>query len=88
MTKPFIVLGDKTSHGGEVIEAAPTTETNGKRIARVGDKVTCPHRGHGSITEIVSGDTTCMIEGKAAARHGDKTACGAVLIATQFVTTD
>jgi len=89
MGKPFIVIGDKTSHGGVVIEGAPTTDASGVRIARVGDKVTCPQRGHGGTTVIVSGDPTCIIEGRPAARHGDKTACGATLVAsTQALTTD
>jgi uncharacterized Zn-binding protein involved in type VI secretion len=88
MTKPFIVVGDKTSHGGLVIEGAPTTDTNGIRIARVGDKVTCPKKGHGGTTVIATGDPTCIIEGRAAARDGDTTACGAVLIAGQMLSTD
>jgi uncharacterized Zn-binding protein involved in type VI secretion len=88
MTKAFIVVGDKTSHGGVVIEGAPTTDTSGIRIARVGDKVTCPKKGHGETTVIATGDPTCIIEGRAAARDGDTTACGAVLIAGQMLTTD
>lgn len=87
MGRPFIVLGDKTDHGGEVIEASGVSGTHGKGIARVGDKVTCPKRGHGT-TVIATGDPTMIIDGKAAARHGDKTACGAVLISTQAVSTD
>lgn len=87
MGRPFIVLGDKTDHGGEVIEASGATETHGKRLARVGDKVTCPKKGHGT-TEIVTGDPTMIIDGKAAARHGDKTACGATLISSQSLSTD
>ncbi len=87
MGRPFIVLGDKTDHGGEVIEASGATETHGKRMARVGDKVTCPKKGH-STTEIVTGDPTMIIDGKAAARHGDKTACGATLISSQSLSTD
>ena len=88
MGRPFIVLGDKTDHGGEVIEASGVTDTHGKRIARLGDKVSCPKKGHGGTTTIVSGDPTMIIAGRAAARHGDKTACGATLIASQSVTTD
>jgi uncharacterized Zn-binding protein involved in type VI secretion len=88
MSKPFIVIGDKTSHGGTVIQGAPTTDTGGKAIARVGDQVTCPQQGHGGTTVIVSGDPTCIIEGQPAARHGDKTACGATLISSQASTTD
>ena len=82
-----IVLGDRTSHGGTVIEASAVTDTGGRRIARVGDKVTCPKKGHGGTTVIVSGDPTVIIDGQPAARHGDTCACGATLIATQSVTT-
>jgi uncharacterized Zn-binding protein involved in type VI secretion len=88
MGRPFIVLGDKTDHGGEVIEASGMTDTHGKGIARLGDKVTCPKMGHGGTTTIVSGDPTMVIDGQPAARHGDKTACGATLISSQSVSTD
>ena len=88
MSKPIILLGDKTDHGGVVLEGAPTSDVNGKRIARVGDKVSCPKKGHGGTTVIVTGDPTCLVDGKPVARHGDKTACGAILIATQNTTTD
>lgn len=87
MARPFIVLGDKTDHGGEVIEASGVSDTHGKRLARVGDKVTCPKKGHGTGT-IVTGDNTMIIDGKAAARHGDQTSCGAKLISSQSVSTD
>lgn len=88
MSKPFIVVGDKTDHGGVVIAGSPVTDAAGKAIARVGDKVSCPRHGHGDTTVIASGDPTCVIDGQAAARHGDKTACGATLISTQAVSTD
>lgn len=88
MTRPFILLGDKSSHGGTVISASGSSDCNGKGIARVGDQVTCPRRGHGGVTVIVSGDPTALIDGQPAARHGDKTACGASLIASQSHTTD
>jgi uncharacterized Zn-binding protein involved in type VI secretion len=87
MGKPFIVLGDQTSHGGKVLSASTTTDIKGKGIARVGDKVSCPQTGHG-MTVIVSGDPTCIIDGQPAARDGDKTACGATLIASQTQATD
>lgn len=88
MSKPFIVVGDKTDHGGTVVQGSAMTDAAGKQIARVGDKVTCPKRGHGGTTVIASGDPTCIIDGQAAARHGDKTACGATLLSSQAVTTD
>ena len=64
------------------------SDAAGKLIARVGDQVTCPKRGHGSVTTIATGDPTCVVDGQAVARHGDKTACGATLISSQAVTTD
>lgn len=84
--RPFIVVGDQTDHGGVVVEGSVMTDTHGNRIARVGDQVTCPKRGHGT-TVIVTGDQTMIIDGKAVARHGDKCACGATLIASQMVST-
>lgn len=87
MGRPFIVLGDRTDHGGVVVGAAGTTETHGKRIARVGDQVTCPKKGHGGTSVIVTGDPTMIIDGQPAGRHGDKCACGATLIASQVVST-
>jgi len=88
MTRPFILLGDKTSHGGVVISASASFDCYGRGIARIGDKVTCPLKGHGSVTTIITGDSTAIIDGKPAARHGDLTACGASLIASQFASTD
>lgn len=85
MGRPFIVLGDSTDHGGQVIEASGMSFVHGKRIARVGDKVTCPKQGHGHTTVIVSGDPTMIVDGQPVARHGDKCACGATLIASQGV---
>ena len=82
----IIVLGDKTDHGGEVIEASGVTDTHGKRMARVGDRVQCPKKGHGA-TVIIEGDLTFVIDGKAVAYHGCKTSCGAILISSQAVTT-
>lgn len=84
--RPFIVLGDTTDHGGVVVGASQVSLTHGNPIARVGDQVTCPYRGHGT-TVIVTGDPTMIIDGSPAARHGDKCACGATLISSQFVST-
>lgn len=84
--RPFIVIGDQTDHGGVVVGSTMITDTHGKRLARVGDQVTCPKKGHGT-TVIVTGDPTMIVDGAPVARHGDKCACGATLIASQFVST-
>jgi uncharacterized Zn-binding protein involved in type VI secretion len=81
--QPFIVIGDKTSHGGTVVGGAAAATTLNKAIARVGDKVTCPKCGNNTIA---TGDSTMIVMGQPVARHGDKTACGATLISSQGVT--
>ena len=63
MARKWIVLGDKTSHGGTVIEASGSSATGDVMIARVGDKVSCPKRGHGTCA-IISGDPKVIIDGK------------------------
>lgn len=88
MSRPVILVGDTTDHGGTVISGAPMSDVDGRQIARVGDQVTCPKKGHGRVTTIATGDPTCLIDGQPVARHGDKTACGATLIASQSVTLD
>lgn len=88
MPRPLIVLGDATDHGGIVIGASLVADCAGRGIARVGDQVTCPRRGHGHVTVIVTGDSSMIIDGRPAARHGDKTACGATLIASQALSVD
>jgi uncharacterized Zn-binding protein involved in type VI secretion len=85
MPGPVIRLGDKTSHGGAVLEASPHSDSGGIGIARVGDKTSCPIHGSGTIA---SGDMTMIVDGKPAARNGDKTSCGATLIAGQQATVD
>ena len=77
----LIVLGDKHSGGGSVINGSPHTDIDGKPIARVGDKAVCPR--HKGIFPIITGDNTLIIDGEAVARHGDKLACGCSLISGQ-----
>ncbi|MFD0739527.1 PAAR domain-containing protein [Lysobacter koreensis] len=79
MSKLWIVLGDSTSAGGVVITGSPGTDIDGKPVARIGDKATCPtHKG---IFPIVTGNPCEVIDGQPVARHGDKLACGCTLIA-------
>lgn len=76
-----ILVGDATSHGGVVISGSPTTTTQGRPIARVGDMVTCPLcKPH--VFPIVEGLSMFTDNHMAVALHGHKTACGATLIAT------
>lgn len=78
--KDIIRLGDSTSHGGVVLEAFSQTDLNGKPIAGVGHKVSCPLcKG---IFPIAEGSSTYTVGGIAVALDGMKTACGAALIAS------
>jgi uncharacterized Zn-binding protein involved in type VI secretion len=82
--RPIIVMNDPTSQGGRVLEGSPGTFINGLAVARVGDRVSCPH----GACKIVSGDETLLIDNQPIARDGDFVACGARLMATQQDTLD
>lgn len=78
--RKVIRLGDKTTHGGQVIQVASTTTVDAIRIARIGDIVTCPKcKGR---HQIVEGEPTCKDDGIPIALHGHKTSCGAMLISS------
>ena len=78
MGQLIIVLGDITDHGGTVITAGATTDTNGLPWARMGDMVSCPKcKG---VFPIAQGDANFISDGAAVAFDGCKVACGARLI--------
>jgi uncharacterized Zn-binding protein involved in type VI secretion len=85
MSKPFIVLGDKHTHGGSVTSASAMSSVKNRGIARRNDTVSCPIHGTNHIAE---GDDTMIVQGEAVARDGHKTACGATLIASEAVGSD
>jgi uncharacterized Zn-binding protein involved in type VI secretion len=77
-----IRLGDPTSHGGKVATVSATHFTvDGIAVACVGDKCSCPIKGHDNC-KIAEGDPNHLIDGVAVAYDGHKTTCGAALIAT------
>lgn len=78
----IIRLGDPTSHGGNVVSVTATWFTvDGIPVARVGDRCSCPLRGHDNCT-IANGNPAHLIDGIAVAYAGNTTTCGAVLQAT------
>ncbi|ODQ07454.1 MULTISPECIES: PAAR domain-containing protein [Enterobacterales] len=81
MNKNIIVLGDKTSHGGTVITATSDIIINGKKAAKVGDKVNCPKKGHG-INSIIEGSSNFICKDSFIAVEGCRTECGCYLIAS------
>lgn len=85
MEKAIIRKGDRTSHGGTVLEGSPNDICEGKPIAFVGHKVSCPKCS--GTHQIIEGAPATMFYSKGVALAGMKTSCGATLIATQFVST-
>lgn len=74
----FIVLGDRTSHGGVIISGDLTFTIDGQPVARVGDKATCP-RCNRLATIISSRFPTVIDLGKSMAYDQDMTDCGALI---------
>lgn len=90
MALKIITVGDKTDHGGQVISGSSTHKLNGKAIARLGDKVSCPQlypsgAPHG-VNKIVTAHRTLTAGGIPVAVHGCKTECGCALIGSQPAT--
>lgn len=81
MSKGFVLLGDKTTHGGEVISASSTMIVNAKKVALVGDKISCPKDGHG-INSTVEGSSEWISDGKAVVVDGCRCECGCKVISS------
>lgn len=80
-TRRVIVIGDRTTHGGVVLQGSETMIINGKAVARHGDLVSCPKcKGNYPISE---GSSKMSANGRGVALEGMKTECGAELIASQ-----
>ena len=76
----IVRLGDRTDHGGYVIEGIPHTNLNGKPMVGKGNMVFCPLcKGE---FPIIEGSDTYRVNGIPVALDGMKTACGASLIAS------
>jgi len=82
MSKAVIRLGDPTDHGGVVVSVSATQHTvDGIPVARVGDRCSCPRRGHNNCV-IVEGDPNYTLDGVPVAFEGHRTSCGARLLAS------
>lgn len=82
MSKDVIRLGDPTDHGGTVVAVGARHFTvDGKPVARVGDRCTCPVKGHAHCV-IAGGDPSFTIGGLPVAFDGHRTSCGARLRST------
>lgn len=74
----FIVIGDRTSHGGIVLSGDLTFTIDGQAVARVGDKVFCP-RCNVMTTIATSRFPSIFDLGQTMAYDQDSTSCGALL---------
>lgn len=78
---PAITIGDKTTHGGVVIEADQTFLVDGKPVHLGGMKHYCPQCK--STVSAIASNQLVVINGKAMIVSGDKTSCGAVFLSSQ-----
>ncbi|KQN48075.1 hypothetical protein ASE98_25305 [Pseudomonas sp. Leaf48] len=81
MFEAFVLLGDTTTHGGEVITASSTIFIQGKPAALVGDKVLCPIPGHG-VNAIVEGSADWSENDLAVVVNGCRSECGCQVISS------
>ncbi|WP_313065239.1 PAAR domain-containing protein [Achromobacter animicus] len=79
--RPIIRVGDKTTHGGTVLEGFSSYDIDGRAAAGLGHKVNCPKcKG---VFPIIEGVPSFAVGDSLVAIEGMKTACGAALIASQ-----
>lgn len=81
MERAIVCKGDKTTHGGEVIEGIEWAICEGRQIAKIGCMTYCPKCG-GNFP-IIEGADAHTFAGEGTALHNMLTACGARLIASQ-----
>jgi len=77
----IIRVGDKTTHDGSVTTGSETMKFGGIGVARKGDEVSCPVKGHGPTT-ISEGNPNFLDQGIPVAFHGHKCGCGCTLISS------
>lgn len=76
-----IVIGDRTTHGGVVLQGSFSMTVEGKAVSLQGDLVACPQcKGN---FPIIEGAVNMSANGRGVALEGMKTACGAELIGSQ-----
>lgn len=76
-----IVIGDRTTHGGVVLQGSFSMTVQGKAVSLQGDLVACPQcKGN---FPIIEGAVNMSSNGRGVALEGMKTACGAELIGSQ-----
>ncbi|MDQ2823425.1 MAG: PAAR domain-containing protein [Pseudomonadota bacterium] len=73
-------LGDKTSHGGQVISASATFIVLDKQVALHGDTTFCPKCKGTFPIQVATSER--RHHNQPVAYHGDATACGAKLISS------
>lgn len=79
--QPIIRKGDSTTHGGSVMSGSTTMKFGGVQVARKGDTVSCPIKGHGPTT-IIEGNPHYLDQGIPVAFHGHRCGCGCTLISS------
>ncbi|HHL2502313.1 TPA: PAAR domain-containing protein, partial [Yersinia enterocolitica] len=84
MSKGFVLLGDKTTYSGEVIPASSTMIVNNKKVALVGDKISCPKEGHG-INTIIEGSSEWSFDGRSVVVDGCHCECGCQVISSAIL---
>ncbi|BET61535.1 PAAR domain-containing protein [Yersinia pseudotuberculosis] len=78
--KGVICIGDKTTHGGQVLSGSGKMKFAGIGVARLNDPVSCPQHGN---TFIIEAHPSFKDNGIPVAFHGHHCGCGCTLISSQ-----
>ncbi|WP_180086231.1 MULTISPECIES: PAAR domain-containing protein [unclassified Acinetobacter] len=84
MSKAFIGLGAKTTHGGIVVESEPSFIMKGIAVHLNGMKHYCPKCQ--TMVTAISSDLSVTVKGRAIVIAGDKASCGAIFLPMQHLT--
>lgn len=72
------VVGDRLTHGAEIMTGSPTRKANGRPVARLGDIVKCPL--HGKQTIVTCSGGMPLTDGLLTAHEGATASCGAIIL--------
>jgi uncharacterized Zn-binding protein involved in type VI secretion len=80
MSVPIALITSQMTHGARIISGSPDRYVDGVPVARLGDPVYCPKRGHGKNYIAYVNLPSQTTDEKTPAHVGARARCGAMII--------